>query len=482
MPETTAAVRTTAPPGLKRECLSFPEVAAQSVANIAPSATPALIAPLVFADAGAGTWLSYVLATVALLLVTSHINTFARRSVSPGSLYLYISQGLGPAWGVLSGWCLINAYLFTAATTLAGAANYLTVLFHALVPQRLESLVGVVGMLAVGVLAWWVAYQDIQLSTRSMLALEFASIALILIVAAVFLMRSGAVVDVAQLHVAGVTAGGIRRGLVLAIFSFVGFESATTLGEEAKDPLHSIPRSVLLTVLAVGAMFTFMSYVLVLAFRGQPVPLNQSNAPLNVLARLAGIPALGVLISVGAVISFFACALASLNAGARVLYAMARHGIVHASAGTAHRIHATPHIAVTAAALGVLAIPLTVYLRGVALTDIFGYLGSLATFGFLCAYVLISLAAPAVVWRRERHLMPVATSALALALLALPIVGSVYPVPAGPDKYLPAIFVALMLAGTTWFAYLWWRRPHVIREMEADLLGPAEARPGNHRT
>src|SRR3954468_4135381 len=113
---------------LNRDALSFLEVVAQSVANIAPSATPALIIPLVFATGGNGTWLAYALATVALLFVTPQINVFASRSASPGALCTFTRQGLGVRAGALSGWALFLAYVFTAAATLAGFTNYFLVL------------------------------------------------------------------------------------------------------------------------------------------------------------------------------------------------------------------------------------------------------------------------------------------------------------------------------------------------------------------
>ncbi len=73
--------------GLKSSCLRFPEILAQSVANISPTLTPVVIVPLVFASAGTGTWLAYLFATIGIMLVGANINQFARNSATPGSLY-----------------------------------------------------------------------------------------------------------------------------------------------------------------------------------------------------------------------------------------------------------------------------------------------------------------------------------------------------------------------------------------------------------
>jgi hypothetical protein len=55
--------------GLRGGILSPMETLAQSVSTIAPTSTPAATIPLVAALAGNGTWLAYLLATVAILLV-----------------------------------------------------------------------------------------------------------------------------------------------------------------------------------------------------------------------------------------------------------------------------------------------------------------------------------------------------------------------------------------------------------------------------
>jgi amino acid transporter len=455
---------------LRRDYLGFWHIAAQSVANIAPSATPALVVSLIFGLTGNGSWFAYVLATAIMLLVAFSVNQFARRSVSPGSLYTFVAQGLGPTWGVISGWSMVIAYLIIGGSVLAGCANYVTVVAHALIGPGLDQELIVGAMVAAAAGAWYIAYRDVKLSTALMLWIEFASIALIVTLSVAFFIKRGVVLDPAQLALAGVTPANVGHALVLAIFSYVGFESAASLGHEAKDPLRSIPRSVLFTVVAVGAYFVFTTYVLVMAFHGQNPPLDQSTAPLSVLASLAGLPFFGLLIAIGVAIGFFACALACITAGSRVLFAMSRHGLLPSAVADAHATHATPHIAVTFSAIAVVVGPLVLLASKFALLDIFGDLGTLGTLSVLFSYVLVSIAAPVYLKKRgESRPIDVAIAVLAVCAMAVAIAGTIYPVPPPPASYIPYVFIALLALGVSRFMYLRARRPQLIREIETDL-------------
>ena len=100
---------------LRSEYLSFYEVLAQSIGSIAPTASLAFVIPIVYATAGNGTWLTYIFALVAIVFVAINLKHFASRSASPGSLYTYIINGLGPTAGFLSGWALLIAYVLTTS-------------------------------------------------------------------------------------------------------------------------------------------------------------------------------------------------------------------------------------------------------------------------------------------------------------------------------------------------------------------------------
>jgi amino acid transporter len=472
--ETKVSVSLPSASGLRANCLPFSEVLAQSIANIAPTATPALTVALVFASAGKGTWLTYVIATIGLVFVGLNINQFARRSASPGSLYAYITKGLGATAGVITGWSLIVAYLFTAMAVQCGFVNFSDVLL-----QPLGLNFSPVFLLAIGTgIAWYCAYRDIKLSAALMLVLEIVSIGLILVLGIIILFHKGYVIDKSQVTLEGVQPSNIMFGLILGVLSYVGFESATTLGDEAKSPLRNIPRAVILSTLVSGVFFVVITYIETLGFEGMAKPLNESTSPLGDLADASGVGFFGVIIAVCAVISMFACTLACINAGSRILFTMGRHSIVHHLIGRAHGRNETPHVAVTISALLIFLITGVCYLAGVGVLNGFAYFGTIATYGFLLAYILVSIAAPIYLAREGRlkaqHIIySVAAVVLMMiptvASIGIPIEGSLFPVPLAPYGIFPYFFLAYLVMGAGWFLMLRSRSPEIIEAMEADI-------------
>ncbi len=456
--------------GLRATCLSFPETLAQSVANISPTLTPVVIVPLVYASAGRGTWLAYLFATIGLLLVGANINQFARNSATPGSLYSYVTRGLGVNTGFLAGWSLLFAYVLTGAAVMSAAVSYTSLLLdllHLHVPQ--------VVLFAIGcVLAWAIAYRDVKLSARVMLVLELASMALILALGVVVMRHHGEVVDARQFDFSHMDFAGVRAGLILAVFSYVGFESATTLGEEARNPLQNIPRSVLLSALISGLFFMVTAYIAILGFKGATTSLADSTAPFNDLAGSVGRPVFGVLISIGAVISLFACVLANINSGARIMFTMSRHGIFHPHMAKPHATNDTPHHALSVASLVVFVLSAGLLFAGVAILDVFNDLSTIATYGFLLVYALISIAAPVYLKRRGQLTRgAVGLSLLSLLFMAAPIVATVYPLPAPPGDRFPVYFALYVAVGIGWYVWLRSRASSIVmeeitRDMEFD--------------
>jgi amino acid transporter len=452
MEQTAAAVSIAEAPssGLRANILSPMETLAQSISTIAPTTTPTMTIPLVFVLAGNGTWLAYVFATAAILLVGLMISRFARHTSCSGSLYTYATSGLPPAVSGIAAWALLLAYTATGASVAGGFINYANVFLLSLFGKAAPT--ALLALLCVSV-STFVAYRDVQVSARLMLWIEAISVTFIAIVLALLLWRNGLHLDPAQIHLQGVTASGVRLGVVLALFSFVGFESATTLGAEASNPLRTIPRAVIQSAIFTGLFFILCAYIETLGMHTARQNLGESTAPMRVLASLAGVSLLGPLIDFGALVSMFACTLACITAAARVLMRMGHNGLVHNRLGTAHNKNATPAAAVLITGL-LTALPVVVLaLRGVTGSDIYGWMGSLAVYGFITTYGLTALALP-IYLKRNHHLTNsarVLSIAAAIAML-LALAGTLYPVPNRPYNWLPYIYLAYILCGMAWFA------------------------------
>jgi amino acid transporter len=442
---------------LKHNALNFWEVLAQAIALISPSMTAALIVPLMFGTAGTAGWLCYLFGTVMLLFVAFNLNQFAKRYTSAGSMYEYTVKGLGPKLGGISGWCLIWAYMFIGIAGVTGFTHFASKLLTQAGATGYLSHPSITLFLICVVSAWFLAYKDITFSTILMLVFEGVSVAVIMLLAFIAIFKTGAV-DSTQIHLTGHGFKDIGLGVVVAIFSLVGFECATAFGEEAKKPLIMIPRAVIASLVLTGAFFVFITYVETHALANNNPTLDALDSPLSTLSENMGVKWMGIIISFGAMFSFFALAMSCLNAGARIVFTMGRYGIFPVSIGSSHKNNLTPHIAITAFAILQFVIPSVVMLLSYmgmynqlavgSPFDVFNEAGLFGAMGFCAAYVLISLATPFYLKKigeaKPQHWL---LAGVTILLLLVPIVGTVYPVPAYPLNYFAYIFGAYVLAG-----------------------------------
>src|SRR6202521_5278846 len=449
MEKTSQASPQSAGYGLRREVLSPMETLAQSVSTIAPTTTPAATIPLVCALAGNGTWLAYVLATAAILLVALCISRFARYSASPGSLYTYASMILPPTLGATAAWSLLLAYIATGSSVIGGFYHYANLLLYDATGQVTSTvfLALIVTAISIGI-----AWRDVKISARLMLWIEAVSVSLISTVVVLVLVRHGLHLDWTQLRLHGMTGTRLRLGLVLALFSFVGFESATTLGAEARNPLKTIPRAVIQSALLAGALFIVCAYTEVLGLRTVGQDLGASQAPMRVLAGVGGVPVLGLLIDIGVLVSMFAGALACITAAARVLLLMAHNGLTHGSLRATHPRNETPSRAIVVTGIAAVAPVAVLAARGASGLDVYGWMGLLATYGVFVGYALVCIALPRYLREHGAYRPGVQVIPwLAFTAMLLALIGNLYPVPEGPYGKLPYIYLAYLSAGLLWF-------------------------------
>jgi amino acid transporter len=435
-------------PTLRKNYLSGLENVAQTLGTMAPTGTLGVVIPLLIGMTGNGTWLLFLGVLAICLLILVNINAFATRCASAGGLCTYARLGLGPKAGVATGWVYIGAMLFGAASAAPSAAYYACLVISQYTGLANTAFLGGAVTTLVLLASWWTAYRDMKLSGDVMIVIEVTSLAVMVAIIAIAMAKGGTWVDRPQLTLQGAGPRAFSAGLVLAFLTMGGFESATTLGDEAKHARSTIPRAIMACVVPVGLLYLVMTYLLVGLGRRFGIALDQLEAPFDTLARATHFSLLGTASSVGIALSYFACTLGSVNAGARTLYSLSEDGMFFKSIGYAHPVNATPHRAIALICSVSIAMPAGLLLSGVSLVSCINYVSQLAALGYIGAYFMVCVAAPFFL-RSVGELGPgaIAASAAALVLLAGVLVQSVYPVPPSPACTLPSIFAATMGAG-----------------------------------
>jgi len=454
---------------LKHGALSLPETIGQSIANIAPTLTPALNITVVAGLAGVQSWLAYLIATLACVFVGGSISTLAKRHPEAGSYFVYIGRNFGPVAGALGGWAMILAYITTAAAVVFGfplfLGNFLGV-FHITLSTPLLTLF----MVAFLALVTYAAFRDIQVSSRIGLVMETISIGIIIIITAIVVGKHGTVVDSKELDLSSMNFGGVKTAMAFAVFSFVGFESAATLAKESANPHRNVPFAVIGSAAAAGLFFTVMAYFMVMGMNDNAAAIGSSSSPFADMAAAAKLPWAGGVVYFAAMISAFACALACINASSRMLYSMGRFQFLHSSMGLVHKTHKTPFMAVLASAAITLILVLALLPEG--FLNAFGLTGTIATYGFVVVYFGISLTAPVDLYRTGELKAPaVIVSAIGAFLMGFVIYASLVPYPAAPFNTLPPAFAIYMVIGLIWFLVLKARNPTVLLSIANDMEG-----------
>lgn len=450
--------------------LSFIGVIALPVALMAPSAGMGLNTPFVAISAGKGVPFIYILSTLGIACVGAGFYRLSKRFNDAGSVYGLAKAAVGPRYGFIAGWFLAFVYVAFIGTLLAGFATFADLVikdnFGVTLPWWIMFLLGGLGI-------WVLAYRKIGISAHVFLVLEGISILLMLGLAVVILAKGGAggnSLSITPLLPSGVAAGGLGAALVFGFLTFIGFEGSAVLGEEAENPETAIPLSLAAAVLLAGLIFVFVSYAQTIGFGLGASGVSgfaHSATPNTDLAKVFLGEWAAQATNIGAVLSTFACALASAVGASRVVFSLSRDARVSSKFSGVHPRYESPHQALNIS----MVIGLLGGLAFVPFTDspsnVYGWMGALATLAVIIAYGMTSIAATLFFWKEDmakRRYYHLIAPAVALFLLGYTFKAQILPIPPAPLRYWPYLILAFLLAG---FGILHVQREKVVSRSAA---------------
>jgi len=320
---------------------------------------------------------SYVITLVAMLFTA---RSYARMSVAypyAGSAYVYTQRSFGGAVGFLAGWSLMLDYLFLPMINYLVIGIYLEAAFPA-VPAWVFILASIVIVTVLNV----IGIVSVARANVVIIAVQAVFIGAFVVFGLASL--SGQQVDPLAPFIGDGTVEGpgvLFAGAAVLCLSFLGFDSVSTLAEEAKEPTRSVPRAIVITTVAAGVIFIGLSYLAQLVFPSN-VFTDVDSAALDVM-QTAGGEFLAVFFTAAYVAGAAGSALTSQASVSRIIYAMGRDGVLPTRVfGRLSARFKTPVVAVLCvSAVSLLAVWIDL-----------GLLAGMISFGALVAFSVVNLS------------------------------------------------------------------------------------------
>src|SRR3954462_9976144 len=282
---------------LRRE-LNIWETIGISVALMAPSMAANINPQGTVGVVGRAIPLTFVLATVGVLLVAWTFVRLSQRFHHSGSVYGFVGATIGPRAGVVSGWGLVGTYTFYGVVTSMAAGRifsaFLTGIGVWTNPPDWAAFV-IAAIVLVGVFVLTIA--PVRRGTRTLLYIEGATVILILLVTLEVFVRlaagsapGGHGLTLTPFSVPpGTETSALFLGVVFGFLSFAGFEPAAPRGGEAREPRRDIPRAILGTSIFGGLFFILVTWVEVMGFGADDAGLKAFTGSNALVADLGNL-------------------------------------------------------------------------------------------------------------------------------------------------------------------------------------------------
>jgi amino acid transporter len=462
------AARAPAPATLERNAVGLPSVLAQGVTHMAPAVSVGFALTGVIAFAGAAAPLSMIFGIVGCLLVASCVTQLVRHMPSAGYYMSYLGRSMGREMGFLAAWAIISAEVIIPSALYVVLAPILNSVlqqyFHFSVPLW-------VCVIVLCALVTGVTVLGIRGSSNVAVALSLFEIGVFLVLAITLIIHAGSAntFSVFSVSAPGVQNrwSGLFKGMIFAIFMFLGFETSAPLAEETRRPRRNVPLAIFGATIIIGLLYVISAYAGVVAW-GESKLATYATSPDPWILLAKTVWGWGwIFVFLALLNSVYANAQAGTNGGSRALFAMGRAAVLPRLLERTHPRFRSPYVSILALSTLNLAVALAAGLAWGGFNAYFT-LGEIQTLFFVALFVVACLAVPVYYLRRHRNefnvflhlIVPVAGA----VLFCFPIYYSVVPLPSYPVVVAPFISLGWLALGFIALAVLRSRRPQSLED------------------
>jgi len=459
---------------LKRNALGMPSVLAVSLSFISPTIGALFVTGLIVSQSGGSAPFVFALGALALTLSASTFSQFAKRVPTSGILYSSVSRGLSPTVGMVQGIILFAVYAVVAIANIDLFGGYVSDVLKRRaginVPWWSLSLLIV---FVISILAW------LSVTTSMSFALLFLSFEVLVVgvLGIIIVLKGGNHGQVPKAFGPSMSPtgfSGLGLGFVFVALAYFGFESCTTVSEEAKDTKRSVPIALIGSVILSGVFMTFLSYALIVGFGSANLSkLTGSAAPVSELAgRYIG-SWYEVLVDIAAISAISAVLLSMLNGNFRIWHALAREKVLPEVFAKVHGKHRTPTNAIIGFSI-VSAIGALIAGAHWGAMNSWGYLGFFAGLGILPIYFIPNIALIRFMWTQHKedfswwlHGVFPAVSSL---IMAIAFYFTIIPLPKGPNHSMPFVLFLVVVIALVWTLAVKAKSPQRVSKVGSTLF------------
>lgn len=351
---TAASAEHTAAPlekGLKTGALGFVSSVVIGVASTAPGYSLAASLGVVAAAVGFQSPAIMLVAFVPMFLIAGSYYSLNRVDPDCGTTFSWVSKGMGPISGWISGWALLLADILVMASLSQIAGSYTFLLIGADSLAASTFWVTVVGVVWI-VLMTWICYRGIEISAKTqwfLLAAEIVTLALFAVIALVK-VYSGDFPDSVNPSLdwlnpfAISSSSALTAGVLTAVFIYWGWDTAVAVNEETEDAERTPGIAAVVSTLLLLGIYVIVSVAAQAVHGPDFLAANQDEilAPLGQAVMPFG---LDKLLIVAVLTSASASTQTTILPATRAALSMSSHRAAPKMFGDIHPRYLTPGVA-----------------------------------------------------------------------------------------------------------------------------------------
>jgi APA family basic amino acid/polyamine antiporter len=356
--------------------------------------------------AGPGMMYSFVIAGIVCALTALVYAEIASMVPVAGSAYTYSYAVLGELMAWMVGWALILEYAVAASAVAVGWSGYANGFLTSIgmgLPSWLQVgprdtltladgtiVTGGFNLVAflVALAVTWLLVAGTSKSakfTSALVLVKIAALTLFIVLALPVALGNPHNFEPMLPNGWGtpLSGTGVLGAAASIFFAYVGFDAVSTASEETVNPNRNIPIGLIGSLAICTVFYLIVAYTAVGAAGAQPGgPLSQAKDPLAWILREIHHPLIARIVGSAAILALPSVVLMMIYGQTRILFTMARDGLMPKAFAKVHPVYHTPHVVtiITGVAVALFAAVFPV-----------GVLADISNSGTLFAFFMVAL-------------------------------------------------------------------------------------------